>query len=302
MKVTIHQIYYKPEQRQRLDPSFVPYNNIAHGDSDWCEWRVMNEAFQGGVCAQADFVGFVSWKFRDKTGISGETVLKYIYDHPGFDVYFANPYQDAMVTWGFRHVWEEAEQWHHGIKVLAMDVLKKANSSLEWETLVTRYEETCYCNYWIANARFWKAFMAFATPVADILEHGLSEEQQLFLEQSKKTTKQRMTFRPFIMERLFSTFLATVRGQFQCARISLPITNDAARQDILRYIHLGNAWKDDLAQHPDSVMAYALDRFFETLRADYLVRRAAVPQQTEKSTPTQQTMRKTFKRLFTSKK
>ena len=300
MNIAIHQIYYKLEQKQRLDPSFAPYNNIAHGDSDWCEWRVMNEAFQAGVCAQADLVGFVSWKFRDKTGISGEIVLKYIHDHPGFDVYFANPYQDAMVTWGFRHVWEEADQWHHGIKDLAMDVLKRTNHAIEWETLVTRREETCYCNYWIANSRFWEAFMAFAVPAADILDHGLSEEQQAFLEHSKMTTKQGVTFRPFIMERLFSTFLAMERGRFQSVRIPLPSPNDAVRQDILRYIHLGNAWKDDLAQRPDRVMASALDHFFETLRSDYLARRAA-QQQSEKLTPKRQMMGETLKRLIFSK-
>jgi hypothetical protein len=274
MDISVHQIHYRQDQISLLDPAFLPYDNAANGTSDWCEWRVIREAYHGDLHKRANFVGFVSWKFKKKTGVSGEALLSFIRKHPGFDVYFVNPYHNAIVTWGFRNIWEEAEQWHTGIKPLTEDLFKRLEYRIDLNTFVSRCEETCYCNYWIANRRFWDAFMTFAEPVANCLECGLSGKQREFLETSRRTTKQGVSFRPFIMERLFTTFLALSRGHFAHIRLPLHDQHDPAYLDCACHVNLANIWKENLSELPNAHIAQIIDQYLLTLRTDYLQRKA----------------------------
>jgi hypothetical protein len=277
VSLAIHQIHYRPEQIARLDPAFVPYNNAANGANDWCEWRVIREAHQDGLHKRTNLVGFVSWKFTEKTGITGKTLLSFIGGHPGFDLYLVNPYHDQMVTWGFRSIWEEAEQWHKGVKPLMGDVFERLEPRIDLSTFVSQREETCYCNYWVANGRFWDAFMAFAEPITAFLDSGMNSTQRELLDASKGTTKQGVSFKPFIAERLLTTFLVLSRGRFTHIRVPLPFHADPAYQDCARFVCLGDKWKQELANSQDRGKAQLLDLYLATLRADYLERKARLP-------------------------
>src|SRR5690554_5885401 len=71
----IFQIWYRPEQQSRLDPAFEPYDNTAE-NSALLEFRVLAELSQREDLADASLWGAVSWKFGQKTGLTGHEFIE----------------------------------------------------------------------------------------------------------------------------------------------------------------------------------------------------------------------------------
>ena len=82
----IFQIYYRNDQQGHLDPAFTPYDNTANPNPAIQEWLIWDKMYQECVEQGVDRWGFVSWKFHDKMGITGQQMLDYINNNPGHDV------------------------------------------------------------------------------------------------------------------------------------------------------------------------------------------------------------------------
>lgn len=269
-QMNIYQIFYKQGQKQFLDPKFIPYDNTANACNDWCEWRIINEAYMQELHRTCRLLGFLSWKFKEKTGVDGDTLRNIILKNPGYDVYFINPYHDAMVTWGYSNIWKEAEASHSGISSFVQEIHSSVGIDLNIESFVTLPEETCYCNYWVGNERFWDEFMEYAGRIHRKLEIGLSEESRKMLEQSRAFSKQGVTLLPFIMERLFTTFLAMSRGNFHTFRISRPTDQDYNYTMLLPLILHVEGWKKRLLPLSERGQIEELDELLQSLRNNYL--------------------------------
>jgi hypothetical protein len=205
MAVRIHQIFYDDAQRPALDPAFIPYDNRANPNPAWREYHVFRSAWLTGMCREGDVTGFLSWKFAAKTGLRGDAFLQFIRRNPGYDVYFAHPCR--VEPQPFTTIWQQAEIHHPGILGLTQRIFDAVGVNINLATLDQPREQVLFCNYWAGTRRFWDAYMAFCEPVYRHILEGLDEPDRT-LAWSRADREIDAPYVPFIMERLFSTFLA----------------------------------------------------------------------------------------------
>jgi hypothetical protein len=202
-EIRIHQIYYEPRQRPLLDPAFIPLDNTRNERPEWCEYHVFRTQYHAGVCAAGQLTGFMSWKFRQKTRMSGGQFIGFIRRNPGHDVYCINPYPKSNAI--FRNVWAQGEHFHPGLRDLARRCLDAAGLDLPLDGEHTD-AITCYCNYWVGTRPFWDLYMSYAERLFDVIETRLDTDTRARLD-ARAQYDGNASFLPFVIERLFTTIL-----------------------------------------------------------------------------------------------
>lgn len=205
MDVRIHQIYYVDEQRALLDPAFIPYDNTANERPEWREYHVFRREFFRGACRDDAITGFVSWKFGAKTKTKGEGFKRFIHNNPGHDVYFLNP--PRLMREEFANVWLQGEHHHPGLIEITEAVLRLAGHKMSLATLEQPADATLYCNYWAGTSAFWERYINFCEPIYQVIEHAIDSKLRCRID-SRADKVINACFRPFIMERLFTTLIA----------------------------------------------------------------------------------------------
>jgi hypothetical protein len=241
LKLEIHQIFYKEEQRSLLSPAFLPYDNSQARPPNNFEFDVFMSNYNGGKI-QADLTGFVSWKFEQKTGISGLDFKNFILNNPGYDIYFINPFPHLA---RFRNVWTQGDHFHPELTALTQSLLKKSGYQINLGSIVNRMDTLCYCNYWVGSQRFWRRYIEFIQPLYHYLNHQLSSAEQARLYQ-QADAKIRAPYPPFIFERLFSTFLAL---NLDLKSAPYAYTDEQLRQKGPRHFKLLKAMHDSIQQN-----------------------------------------------------
>lgn len=242
--VRIYQIYYRPQQREELDPAFVPYDNIGQL-SPLLEFNVFRTIAQLPQSAAPCCWGAVSWKFRQKTGLSGEALLAAIRANPGFDVYFCNPHPDAEAL--YHNLWMQGETSHPQFVTLAREVF--AAAELEPAALEGLWPAALYAaaNYFVATPAFWADYLGFVARVLEALPGKLTPLGAALLGSSMADARgahANASYLPFIVERLFSTFLLARRGKYRAFKYL------TERSRLERNIHLQHLreMKDEAAK------------------------------------------------------
>lgn len=205
MDVQIHQIYYRDEQRALLDPAFIPYDNTTNERPEWREYQVFRREFFRGACRGDAVTGYVSWKFGAKTKAKGECFKRFIMSNPGHDVYFFNP--PGLVRAAYGNVWLQGEHHHPGLIEMTEAVLREAGRPLSLASLVHPPEATLFCNYWAGTSAFWERYIEFCEPVYEAIEHTIDPHLRSRIDRRADKIID-ACYRPFIMERLFTTLLA----------------------------------------------------------------------------------------------
>ncbi len=221
-KYKIFQIFYNEVSKKKIDPSFTPYDN-SKGDAKWFEYGVFRDNYLNGEFKKNEYTGFLSWKFQQKTGITGYEFLEFIRKNPGYDVYFINPFQ--LYTNRFKNVWDSGEYSHPGLKEIVNSIFQKIGYKIDLDKIVNSHEDSLYCNYWVGNLRFWNLFMEFCEPIFTYIESsGDSFIEERILREADAVID--ATFIPFIMERMFSTLLFLHKGKIK----SIPYTYKSLRK------------------------------------------------------------------------
>ncbi|MDF1761449.1 MAG: hypothetical protein P1U40_13030 [Coxiellaceae bacterium] len=201
--VNIHQIYFDPEQLRGLDPAFIPFDNCDNPNPELREYYVFNKMYEQGAYKSADLTGYLSWKFQDKTGITGAEFVQYIHKKPGYDVYFINPMVENL---RYKNVWVQGEDCHPHITRLANKIINAAGYDIDVNELKMSRKNTLYCNYWVGSQAFWQQFIPFLQKCHDAIYTHLGDEDRTLLFKRADPVIDANYF-PFIFERLFSTFL-----------------------------------------------------------------------------------------------
>jgi hypothetical protein len=203
--IRIHQIHFRPEQKAHLEPAFIPFDNAASPAPEQMEYRVFRDGYQRGLTREADYTGFVSWKFRQKTRVTGDVFVDFIRDNPGYDVYFINPFP-AELLW--RNVWVQGETFHPGLLGFAQTIFDRLDYDIRLASLDNLADTAAYCNYWVGSSEFWDRYMEFTEPIYDHLVNDLSAAERELL-WSRADRQIEASYFPFIFERMFSTLLAS---------------------------------------------------------------------------------------------
>ncbi len=201
--VKINQIYFDQAQLPCLDPVFEPYDNCSNPHPELREFYVFNTAFKQADYQQHNISGFFSWKFQQKTGVSGNKFVSFVTSNPGYDVYFINPMVHDLQ---YKNVWTQAEKYHPGIIALTEKILAVVGYDVKLSELKMGFKTTLYCNFWAGAGKFWQQYLPFLQQCYDTINTKLSDsDRELLFTRADKNID--ASYFPFIFERLFSTFL-----------------------------------------------------------------------------------------------
>ena len=203
----IFQIYFKPELKQHCDPLFTPMDNTDNPRPDLREWDKWNREHENILDMNLDLWGFVSWKFKEKTNLSGQDVFDHITANPGYDVYLFNPciVNEAV----FANSWEQGDIHHPNISDIGNSFLKKLGyDNYDVKSMLLDRSRTVFANYVVGNRDFWIKFMEFSRALFTEGEKDPEFQHQVFgTGLSNYAHDKSLPNFTFLIERLIPTFL-----------------------------------------------------------------------------------------------
>jgi len=207
IKYRIFQIYYEPWQKDLLEPSFAKFDN-SQSQSDLYEFEVFTKLVTSEYTKEVAYWGALSWKFKEKTLLSAESLIRSMDAAPGYDVYIMNPNPEIEAL--YPSVWMQGAVSHRNFMALCEAFFKAAGLPLEKlvEMQSDRYFMTA--NYFIGNHRFWKAYMLWMSKVLMQSNKNLSDSIKQILRSTLADDRDLhggATYMPFIIERLLGLFL-----------------------------------------------------------------------------------------------
>ncbi len=206
MNIKIYQAYYKKDQIDSLDPAFIPLDNTKNRNPLWMEYWLFLNHYKNEDYKLSNHSGILSWKFNDKTYLTGKEFINFIENNPGYDVYFINPY--PYQCYMYKNVWIQGERWHPGLLEVTQNTLDKKGYGIDLMSLINDETNTLYCNYWVGNNAFWERYMEFTLPLFKFINESLSdEEKRRIYTHADEGRAETATYFSFIFERLFSTLL-----------------------------------------------------------------------------------------------
>lgn len=202
----VFQIYYKPELVAHLDPAFTPLDNTANPQPELREWYNWNLEHEKRLEEGLDYWGYVSWKFKDKTNLTGQQVFDFINANPGHDVYLFNPciINEAV----FANSWEQGDLYHPNISQIGNKFLSRLGYDVDVKSMVLDRNRTVFANYVVGNKDFWVRFMDFSRKLFSIAETDPVFKEEVFgAGHSKYAYDPTLPNFTFLIERLIPTFL-----------------------------------------------------------------------------------------------
>lgn len=217
----IYQIYYDQETSGKLQAGFLPLDNTENKRPDWFEFWVILNFLQKHQLADNTWYGFLSPKFREKTGIESGNLLGII-DAVDLqaDVLLVDYGWDQIAY--FKNVWEQGEKWHPGLKELTQYFLDASGRNLRLDDIVTSSTTAVFSNFIIAKKQYWLDWLQIATEFFDFVEHGEGKER-LNGSVSYGNVHRLFPMKTFVQERFPSILLS--RGGYRVLNVD---TSDRA--------------------------------------------------------------------------
>jgi hypothetical protein len=217
----IFQIYFEPWQLELLDPAFEPFDNRGI-KSEYLEFEVFERIFATSEAKTSELWGALSWRFAEKTGMSGADLISEIASHPGYDVYYCNPYPHNEAL--FHNMWLQGETVHPRFLEVASAVFEAAGLAHEDLSALQRSETYSAANYFVASEAFWKAYIPFVRRVMGLAETKMSKSMRQLLHSSDadhRNMHSGASYVSFIVERLFPIFMKTSGRRLKGYKIPL---------------------------------------------------------------------------------
>src|SRR5437868_10721652 len=170
MKANIFQIFYSKQTEQLLDPGFIPLDNTTNSRPDWREYWPIRRFLQASDMHENQYYGFLSPKFREKTGLNSKHVENFIED--GYDVISFSPFFDQGAY--YLNVFEQGEMQHKGLVSLAQQVFNEIGYDIHLKSIVMDSRHVIFSNYFVAKPLFWREWMVLGEKIFQLAEGGAS--------------------------------------------------------------------------------------------------------------------------------
>lgn len=221
----IFQIFFDAWQRPLVDSRFVPLDNSGppteHLEFDLFERLSISEHVK-----DVPLWGALSWRFTEKTGVSGADLFRIIKENPGNDIYFCNalPQHEAL----YHNLWVQGETAHPRFLELVRAFLKAAGLPDDTRDLLpSSFYSTA--NYFIGSPAFWSAYLPFVRGALVRAEHNLPPELREELHSDAADDRNvhgGSTYMPFIVERLFPLFMRTAGKGLKAFKLPLTLPEE----------------------------------------------------------------------------
>lgn len=232
--VNICQIFYRDEQRPYLDAAFSPLDNSGH-DDETLEFGVFQRLYGGASFEGADYFGALSWRFTEKTGLTGQDLIEAVRSNPRVDLFYMNPFPHNEAI--HQSLWLQGETAHPGFLEVCTAFFEAAE--LEPTDIYRLIPSSGFsvCNYFVARPAFWKAYIPFVERCLEKAEAGMPVDlckRMHSAEGDWKGIHKGATYVPFIIERLLPAFLKSPDGRtLRVHKVALP-AKEAKLNDDLR--------------------------------------------------------------------
>lgn len=207
MKLQIYQPFLHDEHMRHISPHATPLD-IRHNTNPNTREYELFKNLHGVHKLENDLAwGLVSWKFDLKTPIPFRQFLDFAQKNinNGADCVFVNPMiaNEAL----YLNVWEQGiSVGHAGLDTL----VKHLGKSLPDIYRPMGRATFAFCNYFIGNRNFWDKYFEFSDSILKNLENEVLKKSAIGATYSgtgSYSKDRTITMRPFVIERIFSTFL-----------------------------------------------------------------------------------------------
>lgn len=204
--ISIYEPLYEPGQ-VLLNGAFIPYPVIDRRNTEWREVVILVEMYRSGCHLRSAYTGLFSPKFPVKSHMTGETFIEFVRGQESADVYFINPFPQIRY-WSY-NVWMQGEYAHPGICEVAQNLVDACGIRLSIPDAPRHGPGVlAYSNFWVGSQEFWEQYVGgVLVPIAEFLEwfpHKRVSQDVM----AKTSHTDSAPFLPFVVERLFSTFIA----------------------------------------------------------------------------------------------
>lgn len=205
----IFQAYIGEAQRAFVSAqatAFDAADNTAAGTREYDLFRKIY--LDPGIDTDSEPWGLVSWKFDHKSPVSLETFRAFAAQSfaNGADCVFINPMIGNEAV--YANVWEQGIHCAHtGIEQVAYFLSEQMNLPVAG---VSGVESFAFCNYFIANNRFWQRYFDYVGRALALLDEEAARGSEIGMIYSGSGQYERdesASMRIFVIERLFSAFL-----------------------------------------------------------------------------------------------
>lgn len=174
MKACFYQICYSPSTFEAIEDGFIPLDNLANQRPDWREFWAIRNYLKNNYLSDDCFYGFFSPRFNEKTGLSHRLIVNFINEnYTDQDVISFSPFHDFIGL--FKNVFEQGDFFHPSLMGLCQLFSNEHLSRVDLEGSVMHSENSIFCNYFIANKRFWNVWSKIGEILFEISESGVGE-------------------------------------------------------------------------------------------------------------------------------
>lgn len=206
MSISIYQSYLGNEQKRFISPFAISYDVDQNTKNDQREYELFKKIYQSRKNNPAPW-GLVSWKFEHKTLIRFEEFhrLAELELQKGYDCVFINPMIGNEAI--FPDVWSQGIYTHKNMSVLVNFLKNEAVPNALDGMLKNSF---AFNNYFVGTPRFWDHYFRFVDEIIELFEDQVKQNTLVGLIFSRSADYKKdlsITFKPFLIERLFSSFI-----------------------------------------------------------------------------------------------
>lgn len=200
IKTKIYQICYSEETINNVPDGFLTLDYLSNDRPDWREFWPIRNFLKNNHLSENVLYGFFSPRFLEKTKLNNELIQQYLSEnYNNQDIVTFSPFWDLGSI--FQNIFEQGDFFHGGLLNVFQDFSNQYLSGFELKNIYTHSKNNIFCNYFIANSKFWNEWLK----VADLLYTASDDEHSLLYEAMNKDTNYdgyKLPMKIFIQERL----------------------------------------------------------------------------------------------------
>jgi hypothetical protein len=199
-KARIFQLYYDEKSRSILDDGFIPLDNSKNPEQDWYEFSAIRNFLKNNALQDDTYYGFLSPKFRNKTGLTSAMLRSEIMKAPDDTtaILVSSKLRSLVAYW---NVFLQGDAMHPGLLAAMQEFSRVAGLEVDLAKKASHTHNAVYSNFVIAKPVYWNAWLKLADRLHALTmsdDPGLSHE----LTQSAAYRKGQAAMKVFVQERI----------------------------------------------------------------------------------------------------